>query len=80
MADQRLKKIIPKAERCDFCNNKATLLCDMPVNEICTSIDFKSYVITCDKKICKNCTTRVNEFDYCPDCVRKIETARKGLK
>ena len=72
-------RIIPKKERCAFCHREATLLCDMPVAEVCTSIDFKSYVQTCDKNLCEKCTTRVGEFDFCPDCVRKIKTANKGL-
>ena len=72
-------RIIPKKERCAFCHREATLLCDMPVAEVCTSIDFKSYVQTCDKNLCEKCTTRVGAFDFCPDCVRKIKTAKKGL-
>lgn len=72
-------RIIPKKERCAFCHREATLLCDMPVAEVCTSIDFKSYVQTCDKNLCEKCTTRVGAFDFCTDCVRKIKTAKKGL-
>lgn len=72
-------RIIPKKEQCAFCHREATLLCDMPVAELCTSIDFKSYVQTCDKNLCEKCTTRVGAFDFCPDCVGKIKTAKKGL-
>ena len=72
-------KFIPKEERCSFCGKQATLLCDMPSMSIVTSIDFKRTVFTCDKNICKDCTTRVGEFDYCPDCVKKIKLARKGV-
>lgn len=72
-------RIIPKKERCEFCHRKATLLCDMPVAEVCTSIDFKSYVRTCDKNLCEKCTTRVGVFDFCPACIKKIKSAKKGL-
>lgn len=72
-------RIIPKKSRCYFCNREATLLCDMPEAEIVTSMDFKSYVKTCDKNLCDKCTTRVDCFDYCPDCVQKIKTAKQGL-
>ena len=72
-------KIIPHKERCLFCGRKATLLCDMPSKEIVTSIDFKRHVLTCDKNLCEECTTRIGVFDFCPDCVNKIKTARKGV-
>nr|DAL55571.1 MAG TPA_asm: putative cytoplasmic protein [Caudoviricetes sp.] len=36
--------------------------------------------MTCDRKICTECTTRVNMFDFCPDCVRKIKITPKGVK
>lgn len=72
-------RIIPKSERCAFCNRKATLLCDMPAGEVRTTANFKSYVITCDKNLCEKCTTRVGVFDFCPDCVHKIKMAKKGV-
>ena len=72
-------KFVPKDDRCNFCNNESSLLCDMPSMTIVTSIDFKTKVCTCDKKLCTSCTTRVNGFDFCPDCVKKIKLAKKGV-
>lgn len=72
-------RIIPKRVRCNFCHSEATLLCDMPETEIITSANFKSYVTTCDKNLCTKCTTRIGVFDYCPDCIQKIKTAKQGL-
>lgn len=77
-------KHIPKEDLCPFCKKrKATLLCDMPHSTIVTHArgsGFKSYTVTCDKKICTECTTRVNGFDFCPECVRTIKTTTKGVK
>lgn len=70
-------KFIPKEDRCQFCGKKATLLCDMPSMAVVTSVDFKTKVCTCDKNICTRCTTRVNGFDFCPDCVKKLKSQRK---
>ena len=76
-------KPVPEEDRCQFCNNEATLLCDMPATQIVTHArgkGFNTKALTCDKQICTSCTTRVNEFDFCPDCVRKIKSAKKGVK
>lgn len=77
-------KHIPKKDLCPFCRKrKATLLCDMPHSTIVAHAKengFKSYTVTCDKKICTECTTRVNGFDFCPECVRTIKTTTKGVK
>lgn len=74
-------KHIPKDDLCPFCKKKeSTLLCDMPVNTVITHArgsGFKSYTMTCDKKICTECTTRVNGFDFCPDCVKRIKITPK---
>lgn len=75
-------KFIPKEDRCQFCNKESTLLCDMPAMQIVTharKLGFNSKVLTCDKRICTSCTTRVNNFDFCPDCVQKIKTTKKGV-
>lgn len=77
---RKVTRIIPREQRCAFCNREATLLCDMPDGIITTSIDFQSEVVTCDKNLCEHCTTRIGVFDFCPDCVMKIKTARKGVK
>lgn len=77
-------KHISKENLCPFCKKReATLLCDMPHSTIVTHArgsGFKSYTMTCDKKICTECTTRVNGFDFCPDCVKKIKITPEGVK
>lgn len=76
---QEIKKIVP-SERCAFCHKKAKWLCDTPIGTVTRSSDFASHVLTCDKPICDDCTTRVNGFDFCPDCIQKIKNAKRGLK
>lgn len=76
---QEIKKIVPASERCAFCHKKAKWLCDTPIGTVTRSSDFKMYPLTCGKPICDDCTTRVNGFDFCPDCVQKIRRAKKGL-
>lgn len=79
----KITKIIPADERCDFCKRReATLMCDVPVMKVAShakDVGFDSHIITCDRKLCENCTTRVYGFDYYPDCIQKIKTARKGI-
>lgn len=72
-------KFVPKEDRCQFCGKESTLLCDMPSMSVVRSVDFVRRVFTCDKRICTQCATRVREFDYCPDCVKKIKLAKKGV-
>lgn len=71
-------KIIPPKERCNFCNKQAEFLCYMPIGTTMSTIDFKKKTITCDKKMCANCATRVGAFDFCPSCVNKIKSTKKG--
>jgi hypothetical protein len=77
-------KHISKDDLCPFCKKrKATLMCDMPHSTVVTHArcsGFKSYIMTCDKKICTECTTRVNGFDFCPDCMKVIKSAPQGVK
>ncbi len=73
---------VPIEERCDFCGDlktKAEFFCDMPVMKIQTTEDFETCIFTCDKKLCRKCTTRINGFDFCPDCIRKIKSTIKGV-
>ncbi len=77
---QEIKKIVPAPERCAFCHRRSNWLCDMPIGTVTRSFDFKMYPLTCGKPICDDCTTRVNGFDFCPDCVQKIRRSKKGLK
>lgn len=70
--------------RCPFCGNlrkEAQLfLCDMPIGTTVNTIDYKNRLITCNKIICRDCTTQVNWFDFCPDCIRKIKSTKKGTR
>ena len=73
---------IPIQERCSFCKSlkvKAEFLCDMPIAKTWNTIDFNRAIQTCDKKLCRNCTTQVNGFDFCPDCIKKIKLTTKGV-
>lgn len=73
---------IPPQERCTFCKDlrkKAEFLCDMPIGTTANTIDFKKRTLTCDKKLCRKCTTQVNGFDFCPDCVKAIKMKTKGV-
>lgn len=74
-----IEKMRPPKVICDFCGNEATLLCDMPETYIINSVDFQRCVITCDKNLCVKCATRVNGFDYCPDCVERVKASLKGI-
>ena len=74
-----VSKYVPEEDRCQFCGREATLLCDMPSMTVVSSADFVRRVWTCDKRICTKCTTRVNAFDFCPECVKKIKLAKKGV-
>ena len=80
----KVVEFIPEDDLCQFCRKrKATLLCDMPHSTIVTHArgsGFESRIITCDRRICTECTTRVNGFDFCPECIKKIKTAQKGVK
>lgn len=73
-----------KDKICPFCRKReATLLCDMPVNKVirhARGYGFDSHILTCDKMICTECTTRVNGFDFCPDCVKTIKITQKGVR
>ena len=80
---------VPLEERCSFCGSlkqKAEFLCDMPIGTtfpISTGrfmkIDFKKRILTCDKLLCRNCTTQVNGFDFCPNCIKEIKLKTRGI-
>lgn len=84
--DKQLKVVqfipaVPIEQRCSVCGNlraKAEFLCDMPIGITANTIDFKKRTLTCDKKLCRKCTTQVNGFDFCPDCIKKIKLTTKG--
>jgi len=74
---------VPLAKRCTFCGDlrkEAQFLCDMPIGTSVNTIDFKKRLITCNKILCRDCTTQVNGFDFCPDCIKKIKSAKKGAR
>lgn len=79
MTEKTIPEIGHFKDRCRFCNNKATLLCDMPVAKIKSTVPELNYTATCDKKICADCATRINQFDFCPDCVEKIKNTKRGV-
>lgn len=58
---------------CVFCkSNQATKLCDFPTGVIKTTIDFKTYRMTCDRPICDNCAVNIAEdVEFCPHCMEK---------
>ena len=74
---------VPIEERCSICGSlreKAEFLCDMPIAKTWNTIYFNRAIQTCDKKLCRKCTTRVNGvFDFCPDCIKMIKTATQGI-
>lgn len=82
MEEKRFIPAVPIEERCSFCGSlrvKAEFLCDMPVAKIWNTIDFNRAIKTCDKKLCRKCTTQINGFDFCPDCIKKIKLTMKGV-
>lgn len=80
----KVVEFIPEDDLCQFCRKrKATLLCDMPRGKIighARGNGFDSHIMTCDRRICTECTTRVNGFDFCPDCVKMIKITQKGVR
>ena len=80
--EKRFYPAVPIAQRCSICGAlraKAEFLCDMPIAKIWNTIDFNRAIQTCDKKLCRKCTTRVNGFDFCPVCIKKIKLTTKGV-
>lgn len=78
----RFIQAVPIEQRCSECGSlkdKAEFLCDMPIAKIWNTIDFNRAVKTCDKKLCRKCTTQINGFDFCPDCIKKIKLTTKGV-
>lgn len=70
--------IIPYEDRCWFCRRrKATLLCDFVEGKAWTSIDFKSYVQTCDRHICDKCATHLGGDTHL--CPKHAKEAKKKL-
>jgi hypothetical protein len=75
----KITEIIPANERCEFCGKRGILLCDFPMGNVVTSLDFKRVSITCDKRICHDCATHVAfDVDYCPNCMERVKTLKPG--
>lgn len=78
--------IIPSEERCEICGKrKAEFLCDMPKRKVKMlhiknpdgttdyKNSFKSYMCTCDKRICSKCALDLgNNVHFCKNCVKQI--------
>ena len=82
MEEKKFYPAVPMEQRCSVCGSlreKAEFLCDMPIAKSWNTIDFNRAIVTCDKKLCRNCTTQVNGFDFCPDCVKKIKLQTRGV-
>ena len=60
---------------------KAKYLCDYIVGK---TFDLYGKGIiktsTCDKYLCEKCTHKVNNKDYCSDCIKKIKNEVEGWK
>lgn len=80
MSRENVIKFVPLKNRCPFCGKEGKFLCDMPIGTTVNMIDFKKRLNTCNKIICRDCTTQVNGFDFCPDCIRKIKSTKKGTR
>ena len=73
--------------KCSICNKrKATLLCDMPkqqimhfhvklpIGETDFKNSFKKTTITCDNPICEKCATQVGAgIHFCKSCVTTLK-------
>ena len=73
--------IIPHEERCEFCRNSATNICDYPVGHWVSPhmVAEVGKLITCDRRICNDCATNLGyETDFCPDCMEKVRKLKQG--
>ena len=88
-----IESIIPPEERCQICGKrKAELLCDMPKGrakmlhiknpDLTTDYknSFKSYMRTCDKRICDKCAVDLgNDIHFCKGCMNNI-LKKRGIE
>lgn len=66
---------------CEECKKReATRLCDY---EIGHNIDLvgsgKAKRVTCDKKICTECATKINNKDYCKNHIKTLKQELGGV-
>lgn len=71
---------IPK-EICEECKKReATRLCDYDIGY---NIDLegrgKIKRVTCDKKLCVECTTKINNKDYCKKHIEALKQELRGV-
>lgn len=70
MKDQEIAHKPLDTDKCVFCGEPATKLCDFPTGVIITSIDFIAHRTTCSRPMCDECAVRIdNDVDFCPKCV-----------
>lgn len=51
---------------CDSCGAPSSLLCDFELKNASRA--------TCDGKLCKSCTTKIEDKDYCPAHIRFLKS------
>lgn len=66
---------------CEECKKReATRLCDY---EIGHNIDLvgpgKAKIVTCDKKLCVECATKINNKDYCKEHIKALKEELGGV-
>lgn len=71
---------IPK-EICEECKKReATRLCDYDIGY---NIDLegrgKIKRVTCDKKLCVECATKINNKDYCKEHIEALKQELRGV-
>ena len=68
--------IVSIEKRCECClRHEATSLCDYEVGDWVghPPNGVKSYKVTCDRRICEKCLTKINNLDICSVCFKKIK-------
>lgn len=61
--------------KCEECGiREATILCDYDVGYVKALYGTEVYIrVTCDKRLCKKCSHKINHKDYCTGCFEKIK-------
>lgn len=83
----KIKEILSSEQRCSICHKrKAEYLCDMPTARVKLlhikrengvtdyANSFKWTTLTCDRKVCKECTVEVGaDIHFCKRCIKKLK-------